>query len=154
MISVDTPKNLNKVKTKVVGNLTKRQLVCFGGAGLVGIPFYLFVKQALGTDLAAILMICVAMPFFVFAMYEKNGMPAEKYLGLIIRHRVLTEIRPYVASNLFLELEKREKMKKEVAYLEEKARIGKDRKKDSGKKAVAEKAGNAKTADNGRAGKS
>ena len=31
---VPVPKDLTKVKTKVVFNLTKRQLVCFGGGAL------------------------------------------------------------------------------------------------------------------------
>lgn len=43
-ISVAVPKNLSGIKTKVAMNLTKRQLICFGGAGAVGVPFYLFTK--------------------------------------------------------------------------------------------------------------
>ena len=31
-ISVSVPKDLSNIKTKVAFNLTKRQLVCFGGA--------------------------------------------------------------------------------------------------------------------------
>lgn len=125
MISVATPKDLRKVKSKVVGNFTKRQIICFGLAALVGIPFYLATRKVVGTDIAAILMIGVAMPFFFLAMYERNGMPAEKYLALIIRHKTLPQIRPYEAENLFLQLEKRKKIEKEVLYLEDKARIGK-----------------------------
>lgn len=49
-ISVAVPKNLSGIKTKVAMNLTKRQLVCFGSAGAVGIPFYIFTKGVIGTD--------------------------------------------------------------------------------------------------------
>ena len=35
---VPVPKDLTKVKTKVLFNLTKRQLLCFGGGAVVGIP--------------------------------------------------------------------------------------------------------------------
>ena len=35
---VPVPKDLTKVKTKVAFGLTRRQLVCFGGGALVGIP--------------------------------------------------------------------------------------------------------------------
>lgn len=38
---VNVPNDLSKIKTKVAFNLTKRQLVCFGGGALVGIPSYL-----------------------------------------------------------------------------------------------------------------
>ena len=38
MAYVPVPKDLNAVKTKVLLNLTKRQLVCFGG-GALGRPW-------------------------------------------------------------------------------------------------------------------
>lgn len=38
MAYVSVPKDLTKVKSKVLLGLTKRQLVCFGSAALVGVP--------------------------------------------------------------------------------------------------------------------
>ena len=38
-ISVAVPKNLSGIKTKVAMNLTKRQLICFGGRSGGGNPF-------------------------------------------------------------------------------------------------------------------
>ena len=38
---VPVPKDLTKVKTKVAAGLTKRQLICFSLAALVGLPVYL-----------------------------------------------------------------------------------------------------------------
>ena len=61
-ISVAVPKNLSGIKTKVAMNLTKRQLICFGGAGAVGIPFYLFTKGVLGTQVSALIMVAIMMP--------------------------------------------------------------------------------------------
>ena len=34
---IPVPKDLTRVKTKFLFNLTKRQLVCFGGGALVGL---------------------------------------------------------------------------------------------------------------------
>ena len=42
---VPVPKDLTKVKTKLAFNLTKRQLICFSLAGLVGLPVYFFRVQ-------------------------------------------------------------------------------------------------------------
>ena len=42
MAYVPVPKDLTKVKTKVALNLTKRQLIFFSLAAVVGIPFYGF----------------------------------------------------------------------------------------------------------------
>ena len=122
-ISVAVPKDLSGIKTKVAMNLTKRQLICFGGAGAVGIPFYIFTKGAIGTQASALLMVAVMLPFFFLAMYEKDGFPAEKILYFMIRQKFLTPgIRPYKSENLYNQLEEQEKMKKEVHYLEAKAK--------------------------------
>lgn len=43
-ISVAVPKNLSGIKTKVAMNLTKRQLICFGAAGAVGIPYKILLR--------------------------------------------------------------------------------------------------------------
>ena len=79
-ISVSVPKNLNGIKTKVALNLTKRQIVCFGSAALVGIPLYFLTKGVIGTQAAALLMVFVMLPFFFLAMYERDGFPAETYI--------------------------------------------------------------------------
>ena len=41
---VPVPKDLTKVKTKLAFNLTKRQLICFSLAGLVGLPVFLYPR--------------------------------------------------------------------------------------------------------------
>ena len=121
-ISVAVPKNLSGIKTKVAMNLTKRQLVCFGSAGAVGIPFYIFTKGVIGTQASALIMVALMLPFFFLAMYEKDGFPAEKILYFMLRQKILTTgIRPYKSENLYRQLEEKERMKKEVRYLEEKA---------------------------------
>ena len=39
MAYVPVPKDLSRVKSKIAFNLTKRQLVCFGGGALLGCSF-------------------------------------------------------------------------------------------------------------------
>lgn len=125
-IAVNVPKNLSGIKTKVALNLTKRQLICFGTAAVTGFPLYLFTRKPLGTEAAAFLMIAVMLPFFFVAMYEKDGMPAEKVLKLVLRQRFMTPgIRRYETENLYKQLSEREKMRKEVARLEAKRRAEK-----------------------------
>lgn len=77
---VPVPKDLTKVKTKLAFNLTKRQLICFSLAALVGLPVYFLTRGAIGNSAAVLLMIGLMMPFFFFAMYERDGQPAEKLL--------------------------------------------------------------------------
>ena len=121
-ISVAVPKNLSGIKTKVAMNLTKRQLVCFGSAGKKSSRFYIFTKGVIGTQASALIMVALMLPFFFLAMYEKDGFPAEKILYFMLRQKILTPgIRPYKSENLYRQLEEKERMKKEVRYLEEKA---------------------------------
>ena len=77
MAYVPVPKDFSKIKTKLALNLTKRQIICFSLAGICGVPVYLLTKAGLGTDVAATLMIIVMLPFFFFAMYEKDVFPAH-----------------------------------------------------------------------------
>ena len=120
-ISVQVPKDLSGIKTKVALNLTKRQIICFSGAAVTGGPLYFLTKGILGTSAASFLMMGAMLPFFFFAMYEKNGFPAEKILYFMIRQKILTPgIRPYKSENLFTALEEREKLRREVRDLEEK----------------------------------
>ena len=121
-ISVPVPKDLSGIKTKVALNLTKRQIICFSGAAITGVPIYFLTKGVLGTSAASLLMVGIMLPFFFVAMYEKDGFPAEKILYFMIRQKILTPgIRPYKTENLYEQLEERERIKKEVRYLEEKA---------------------------------
>ena len=122
-ISVPVPKDLSGIKTKVALNLTKRQIICFSGAAIAGIPLYFLAKDVIGTQGAAFIMVGVMLPFFFLAMYTKDGFPAEKILYFMMRQKFLTQgIRPYKSENLYKQLEEREKIRKEVRYLEEKAK--------------------------------
>lgn len=133
-ISVPVPKDLSGIKTKVALNLTKRQIICFSGAAITGVPLYFLTKGVLGTQAAALIMVGVMLPFFFLAMYERDGFPAEKLLYFMIRQKMLTPgIRPYKSENLYDQLEEREKIKKEVRYLEEKAK-GTSRKPQNARK--------------------
>ena len=99
---VNVPNDLSKIKTKLAFNLTKRQLVCFGIAAAVGIPSYLLARSAIGNTGAMFLMMGVALPAFLLAMYEKDGLPFEKVIRNIIRVKFTRPgIRPYRTENIY-----------------------------------------------------
>ena len=50
MAYVNVPKDLTKVKSKVLLNLTQRQLICFGCGALVGVPLFFLLKKPIGTS--------------------------------------------------------------------------------------------------------
>ena len=115
MAYVDIPKDLTSVKTKVMFNLTKRQLVCFGGGALIGAPLFFVLKSCLPISSAALIMIIAMLPFFLLAMYEKNGQPPEKLAHNFIQVRfVRPKQRPYRTDNLYTALERQKRLNKEV----------------------------------------
>ena len=85
MAYVPVPKDLNAVKTKVLFNLTKRQLICFGSGAAVALPLFFLCKSIMNTSAASIIMILVLLPFMLLAMYEKNGQPLEKVVRNIVQ---------------------------------------------------------------------
>lgn len=101
MAYVPVPKDLTKIKTKVALNLTKRQLLCFSIAAVIGIPAYLLTKGAIGGSGAVFLMIGLMLPFFFVAMYEKDGLPAEKVIRNYIRAKLWPGVRPYRTENIY-----------------------------------------------------
>lgn len=115
MAYVNVPKDLTKVKTKVLFNLTKRQLICFGGGALIGVPLFFLLKGFTGTSAAAMMMMLVMLPAFLLAMYEKNGQPLEVVLRNIIRVSFLRpKQRPYKTNNFYAVLERQNQLDREV----------------------------------------
>ena len=130
MAYVPVPKDLNAVKTKVMFNLTKRQLLCFGGGALIGVPLFFLLKGSAGSSTAAICMILVMLPFFLLAMYEKNGQPLEKIIRNIVQVCFLRpKERPYETNNFYDLLDRQEKLDKEVQRIVRGKKAHKSRKK-------------------------
>ena len=118
MAYVTVPKDLSKVKTKVAFNLTKRQIVCLGAALLVGLPLFFLLKDSAGTTLAAMAMIVVMLPCFLFAMYERHGQPLEVVIRNIVQTKFIRpKERPYQTENLYTVLERQRKLEKEVSAI-------------------------------------
>ena len=118
MAYVPVPKDLTKVKTKVVFNLTKRQLVCFGGGALLGVPLFFLLRGSVGNSTAALCMMFVMLPFFMLAMYEKHGQPLEKIVGNIIRVTVIRpRQRPYRTNNFYAVLQRQANLDEEVSHI-------------------------------------
>ena len=108
-------KDLAQVKSKVFLNLTARQLICFGSGILVGLPLFFVLNKLLPSSAAAVIMICVMLPFFLFGLYEKNGQPLEKVLHYYIQSRFIrSKKRPYRTDNAYTALVRQAKLEKEV----------------------------------------
>ena len=106
MAYVPIPKDLNRVKTKVAFNLTKRQLIGFTLAGLVGIPVYLFMRKFVPNDIAVIFLLVSTLPIFLITLFEKDGLTFEKYFKHIYFHKFY-QPQKRVRKEVYLEQEKK-----------------------------------------------
>ena len=102
MAYVTVPKDLTKVKSKVMFGLTKRQLVCFGAAVLIGVPLFFLLQRTAGSSTATFCMIVVMLPLFLLAMYERHGQPLEVVAAQIIQTVFIRpKERPYQTDNFY-----------------------------------------------------
>lgn len=134
---ISVPRDLTKVKSKVMFNLTKRQLICFGLAALIGVPSFFLLKTVVKVNTAVMGMMVIMMPFFFLAMYEKNGQPLE----VILNHMMQAvfkrpKIRPYMTDNYYAALLRQAKAEKEVeniVRLSQKESTGKQEVQNAGR---------------------
>ena len=140
---VTVPKDVTKVKTKVLFNLTKRQLVCFGSGLLIGVPLFFLSRGPLGNTTATMLMILAMVPAFLLAMYEKNG----QYLEVILRNMIRSVfLRPkkryYKTNNFYAVIERQNQLDKEVyRIVHKKEAVDRGKKGYSGRYLKSEKNG-------------
>ena len=68
-------------------------------------------------------MIIVMLPFFLLAMYERNGQPLEVIAGQIIQTVFIRpKERPYQTNNFYAALERQAQAEKEVKAIVQKAK--------------------------------
>jgi hypothetical protein len=127
---ISVPRDLTKVKSKIFFNLTKRQLICFSLAALIGVPSFFLLKKTGNISLAALCMMIIMMPFFFLAMYERDGMPLEVLMQHFIEAKFIRpKERPFVTNNYYTALMRMNAAEKEVneIVLQSEKRKGKQR---------------------------
>ena len=109
---VPVPRDLTRVKSKIFFNLTKRQLLCFGAAAMIGLPV---LRMSGNVSLAVIGMMIVMLPLFFLAMYEKDGQPLEVIAKHFIESKFIRpKERPYKTDNYYAALMRQCRLDKEV----------------------------------------
>ena len=130
MAYVTIPKDLTKVKSKVLFGLTRRQLICFGAAVLVGVPLFFLLRNTVDSSTATLCMILVMLPFFLLAMYERHGQPLEVVIEQMVQAMfVRPKERPYQTNNFYAAIERQISVEKEVRTVVQKTKTAGNTKK-------------------------
>ena len=112
---IPVPRDLTRVKSKILFNLTRRQLLCFGAGALMGVPSFFLLKRIGSTSLAAMGMILIMLPMFLLAMYERDGQPLEVIAKHFIESKFIRpKVRPYRTDNYYEVLTRISEAEKEV----------------------------------------
>lgn len=112
---IPVPRDLTRVKSKILFNLTQRQLICFGVAALIGVPSFFLIKSTGNTSMAAICMIVIMLPGFFLGMYERDGQPLEKIANQFIQAKFIRpKVRPFKTDNYYAVLLRQAQAEKEV----------------------------------------
>ena len=115
---IPVPRDLTRVKSKILFNLTKRQLICFGAGALIGVPSFFLLKTLGTTGMAVICMMVIMMPFFFLGMYEKDGQPLEKIAKQFIEVKfVRPKVRPYRTNNYYAALIRQAELEREIEHV-------------------------------------
>ena len=110
------------MKSKVMFGLTKRQLICFGAAVLIGVPLFFLLRKSVSSSTATVCMIVVMLPLFLLAMFERNGQPLEVVVGQIIQTVFIRpKERPYMTNNFYTAVELQIQVEKEVRRIVQKS---------------------------------
>jgi hypothetical protein len=98
---IGIPKDLNKIKSKFALGMTASQIghILIGAAR--GVPLFFLARGSLGNGPAMLMLFASVAPFAFLALYEKDGMPARKWIYLMLRHKIFPQRRVYKTQNFY-----------------------------------------------------
>lgn len=112
MINVKINKDIRDYKTKLIFNLTGRQLLFTVLGLLTGFIINSYCEQYIGSELASWLTIIVTIPLFAIGWINIQGMPAELFFKQFLMNEFIhPKKRLYQSDNVFNYIEEQKKDK-------------------------------------------
>lgn len=89
-INVSIPKEITEYEEKIIFGLSLRKLICTVSAVVLCVGSYFLLTRIAGLsmDVTGYIVILEAIPLMAVGFIKKDGMPADKYAALILRHRL------------------------------------------------------------------
>ena len=106
MAYVNVPRDLDAIKSKFALGLTASQIGHILVGAVIGVPMFFITRGSLGTGPAMLIMFTCISPFAFLALYEKDGIPAKKWVAIMLRHKIYPQKRKYKTENLYSAVEK------------------------------------------------
>ena len=123
LLNPPSPAYLNYIDWRVLTLLFCLMAVVAGFQACVAFQWLAGHLLSRGTGPRALAVILVLLPFFLFAMYEKNGQPLEVFLGHLIQNKFIRpKVRIYQTNNLYSALVRQSQLEQEVKRIARKGR--------------------------------
>lgn len=119
---LEIPKDIRQIEKTYVFNLTKRQLICLGGAVVFGFIFYFIFFSLTGNTMVGVLSMMVAVAPFLICLKKINEQYLEQYIFKMIKFIRCEKIKKYQSENVFADLNRQieyNRLIKLVDYKEE-----------------------------------
>ena len=115
MAYVTIPKDLSKVQSKVLFGLTKRQVICFGAAAIIGVPLFLFDQRGAGHHHGGALHDFGHAALLPVRHVREERAALEVFLGHLIENKFIRpKTRIYQTNNLYSALVRQYELEQEV----------------------------------------
>lgn len=102
MLNVKICKNVKSAETKLIFNLTTRQLICILMAIAVSIPAFLLLKPFVDIEAIFVIITFICVPFFGVGFVRPYGLPLEKFLYIIWTDNIETpKVLKYKTKNFY-----------------------------------------------------
>lgn len=101
MLSVSVHKDIGEYTEKIVGKLSLRTLACTAGglASSVATAALCYLVLGIPVESASLPVMAASMPFWMAGFWRPKGLPAEKFLPLLLEHRFGSGKLAYCAGN-------------------------------------------------------
>lgn len=122
MIETKVPKDVRSYKTKILGPLTLRQIICIVVAGIFDIILYMIatsMNMKLNAEMVIYSLIFLNLPIFAF-MLEVQGMTMEKYIKNVLLDSFLKPSKRKAENLLYEDQKLKPLTKKELKAREKK----------------------------------
>jgi hypothetical protein len=84
--------------------MTGSQILHILAGASIGVPLFFLARGSLGNGPAMLILFACVAPFAFLALYEKDGMPARKWIYMILRHKIYPQKRIYKTQNFYTKI--------------------------------------------------
>lgn len=117
MIEVRIPKEITDYKAKILLGMSGRQLISAGIAAATSLILFFSLRDVVSLQMLGRLVMIINIPVIAVGFLQKNGLTMEKWIPIILKHKLNNHRLTYVTDENKCK-DKKEEIKKNAAKKE------------------------------------